>query len=349
MPKRIGFLMRKVKTLENCTAAVLEGTENLRKTRAIRRIRSDPEKYGKRILKIIENGWVPEPTRTKIINEGTGHKVRRLQIPTTRDHLVHVAILRVIIPIIQRRLDFYCCGSVPGRGQKRVGYAIKGWMSGDKPAKYGAEADVHHAYESTDAEIIMSCLRSFIKDEEYLREHEKILCQMGGKLAIGFSPSHWYFNLIMTQVDQKIRQKCKGIKLVRFMDNYVFAGNRKRTLHRSVEIAISECGKMGLSINRNWQVYPTEKRAISMLSYRYFKGYTILKKSTMYAISARLKTAANNPCAHLARGAMSRIGILRHCNSYNYRKNHVYPVISIKQCKELISRDDKKRLLLGAA
>ena len=32
MPKRIGFLYEKVLTLQNCTAAVLEGTANLKKT-----------------------------------------------------------------------------------------------------------------------------------------------------------------------------------------------------------------------------------------------------------------------------------------------------------------------------
>lgn len=349
MPTRIGFLCEQVLTLQNCTAAVLEGTANLKKTPKIRRIRKNPEVWGRKILNILAAGWIPEPTREKIINEGTGHKVRCLQIPTTRDHLVHVAIMRPILKELQKRFDFYSCGSVPGRGQKRIAHAIAGWMDAEKPPKYAGEADVHHAYQSTETKYIMWCLRRFIKDEKYLAWHRQILQQMGGNLAIGFQPSHWYFNLLMTRVDNEIRQQCKGIKLVRYMDNYIFAASRKRTVHKAIRITMEKCGKMNLDINRNWQVFQTKKRAICALSYRYFQGYTLMKKSTMYEITAKIKTCAKNMCAHLCRGAMSRIGILRHCSSYNYRKKHIYPVISIKRSKELISRADKKRLLLAAS
>lgn len=346
MPKRIGFLYEQVLTLQNCTAAVLEGTANLKKTAKIRRIRKNPEVWGQKILDILTAGWIPEPTREKIINEGTGHKIRHLQIPTTTDHLVHVAIMRPILPELEKRYDFYSCGSIPGRGQKRVNDSLKAWMAAEKPPKYGAEADVHHAYESTQAACVMYALRRFIKDEKYLAWHRQILDQMGGHLAIGFQPSHWYFNLIMTHVDASVRSGCKGIKLVRYMDNYVFAASRKRTLHNALRIVTDKCARMGMSINRSWQVYQTKGRPIVMLSYRYFRGYTLLRKDTMYVIAASIKTTARNMNAHLCRAAMSHIGITRHCNSYNFRKAHVYPILSIKRSKELISRADKKRILL---
>lgn len=349
MPKRIGYLYEQVLTLENCTAAVLEGTDNLKKTPAIKRIRENPEIYGQKILDVLSSGWVPRPTREKTINEGTGHKVRHLQIPNTLDHLCHVAIMRPLIPELIKRYDFYSCGSVPGRGQKRVINSLKSWMSVSKPPKYAAELDVHHAYESTRADVVLERLRRIIKDEKYLNWHKQILEQMGGHLAIGFQPSHWYFNLVMTKVDNAIRENFRDIKLVRYMDNYVLLCNRKRTLHKAVHLVIDECAKMGLEINGNWQVYPTSKRAITMLSYRYFRGYTIMRKSTMYEITARIKTAGKKMCAHLCRGAMSRIGILRHCNSYNYRKKYIYPVFSINRAKELISNVDKKRAVCGAA
>lgn len=349
MPKRIGYLYEQVLTLENCIRAVLEGTANLKKTKKIRRIRSNPERYAKQILSILKNGWVPGPTRIKYINEGTEQKTRKLRIPNTLDHLIHVAIMLPLIPILEKRFDFYCCGSVRGRGSKRVINTIKGWMSG-KPVKCAGEADVHHAYAETTAEVVMSKLRRFIKDEKYLSWHSTILQQMGGVLAIGFQPSHWYFNLVMTDVDNAIRRVCgKGLKLVRFMDNYIFGSNRKRTIHKAMQVLSEECEKIGLSINNSRQVFSTRKRAIKALSYRYFRGYTILRKSTMYNMTARLKTAGNHMCAHLCRGAVSRIGLLRHCNSYNYRKDHVYPTISIKRAKEVISRADRKRLLCTTA
>lgn len=349
MPKRVGFLYEKVLTLENCQEAVMVGTKNLKKTKKVRWIRSHPEEAGQQVLDALTNGWKPGPVRLKTINEGSGHKKRFLKIPSTFDHLCHVAIMLPLIPLIQKRMDFYCCGSVPGRGQKRADMAVKTWMNGKKVPKYAGEGDVHHAYQSTRPGLVMAALRRIVKDERYLHWHELILGQMGDELAIGFQPSHWYFNLVMDRVDKRVRREIPGIKYVRFMDNIVIAHGRKRTCHRAMRVIEDECRKMGMELNRSKQVYHTAKRSITLLSYRYFKGYSILRKATMYRISKGIRRAGRNMCDHHCRAAMSLIGITRHCNSYNFRKKHVYKVMSIKQAKGVISHADKKRNLRRAA
>ena len=349
MPKRIGYIMEKVLTLDNCTAAVIEGTANLERTPKIRRIRKNPEAYGQQILDVLAAGWIPEPVREKTINESSSHKTRKLRIPSTRDHLIHVAIMRPIIEELIKRYDFYSCGSIPGRGSKRVNATLKAWTCGDKPVKYAGQADVHHAYASTSGSEVMRCLRRFIKDEAYLHLHELILEQMGGYLAIGFQPSHWYFNLVMSDVDRAVRENCKGVKMIRYMDNYDLGGNRKRTLHKAIRVIMDKCRAKGLTITRDWQVFKTAARPITALSYRYFHGYSVLKKGIMYAIARNFRRTARNMCAHLCRAVMSHIGILRHCNSYHFRVKYLYHKLSIKQMKGLISRADKKRLLCGTA
>lgn len=347
MPKRVGHLREKVLTLENCTRAVLVGTDNLKKTPEILHIRNNPERVGQKILNILSSGWVPGRVRIKIIREGTRGKVRRLKIPlSTYDHLCHVAIMLPLIPIIEKRIDFYSCGSIQGRGQKRVDDTIKSWMNSDKPPNYAGEADVHHAYESTTSAVVMKELSRLVKDKSYLEWHSLILDQMGGVLAIGFQPSHWYFNLVMDRVDKKVRSVYgRKLKYVRFMDNIVVTSNRKRVCHKAISLVAEECSKLGLTLNKNYQVFPTKSRAISMLSYRYYRGYNLMRKDTMYRITRGVKIARNNMCAHHCRSAMSQIGVVRHCNSYNYRVNHVYNTICIRKVKEVISNDDKKRLL----
>lgn len=349
MPKRIGYLYEKVLTIENCTEAVLVGTKNLKKTPKIRRIRENADKWGQRILDTLSSGWIPAPTREKIINDGTEGKERHLCIPKTFDHLCHVAIMLPIIGLLTKRFDFYCCGSVPGRGPKRVEYAIKSWTRTGHPIKYAGEADIHHAYQTLGVDAVMAALRRFIKDENYLRWHEQILEQMGGYLAIGFQPSHWYFNLVMSRGDRIIRNHCRGIKMVRYMDNYWFASNRKRKIHTAVSILKTELCRLGMKLNHAYQVFPTVSRSITALSYRYFVGYSVMRKSTMHELSKRIKIAGQRMTAHLSRSGVSRIGILRRCNSYSFRKQYIYPVFSIKRAKELISRADKKCLLRQAS
>lgn len=345
MPKRIGYLYEQVLSLENCTNAVLIGTKNLKKTPKIRRIRENADKWGQRILDALSEGWVPAPTREKEICDGVSGKRRTLNIPSTFDHLCHVAIMLPIIDLLIKRFDFYCCGSVPGRGPKRVEHTIKSWMNSEHPIKYAGEADIHHAYETTSSDTVMAALRRFIKDEKYLSWHEQILQQMGGYLAIGFQPSHWYFNLVMSRWDRIIRNHCKGLKMVRYMDNYWFGSNRKRRIHKAIAVLKTELERLGMELNHAYQVFPTAFRAITALSYRYFEGYSIMRKVTMLELSKQIRIAGRKMTAHLSRSAMSRIGVLRSCNSYSFRKHYVYPIFSIKRAKELISRADKRRLL----
>lgn len=345
MPKRVGYLCEKVLTEENCIRAVLIGTKNLKRTKQIVWIRKHPEKMGRRILAILSEGWVPERTKTKTINEGSAHKVRVLLIPSTRDHLVHTAIMLPLMEIIEKRLDYYCAGSVPERGQKRIHHCLKSWMNEENPVKYAGETDVRHAYKSTTKEVALAAVARLVKDKRYLEWIGMILDQMGEGLAIGFQPSHWLFNLVMDDVDKAVRAECHGVKYCRFMDNIWIGGNRKRQLRRAMDVIRRECAKKGLELNRSTQIFPTEKRAIQALSYRYFRGYTILKKATMYRIAAGMKRAGRNMCAHNCRGALSQIGIVRHCNSYHFRQRRVYRVVNIKRMKEAISSADKKRNL----
>lgn len=342
MPKRVGFVYEKVVSFDNCLAAVMEGTASLKKTDCVKRIRNNPEKYARKIQSILLSGWEPQPCRVKIINEGTNKKRRELLIPTMLDHLVHVAIVRVAEPYFIKRYDFASCGSIPGRGQKRVQAIIKHWQK--KMPKYAAECDVRKFFPSCKKEIVMRCLRRIFKDEQYLAMHEKILDQMGGVIAIGFQPSHWYGNLVLTECDRLLRKM--KIRFVRYMDNYAMVSNRKRNLHKAIRYLQELLNSMDLSIKEDWQVFRPKTRSITMLCYRYYAdGRIALRKSLMKHIKRVFRGAARHLNAHTARRIMSLVGILRHCHSYNFRCKYVYGVVNLRLCRRLISDADKKRLL----
>lgn len=345
MPKRLGYIYEQVCTVENCRRAVLCGTENLRRTKYVADIRDNPDKYAETILKILQDGWNPSPCRFKTINEGTERKVRELRIPTMIDHLIHVAIILPIENELIKRFDFYSCGSIPGRGQIRAHRAIRGWMR--RAPRYGAETDIRKFYDTCSKAVVMSALRRFIKDEKYLQLNEMILDQMGGVLAIGFMPSHWYANLVLSDLDREIRAAYPKIKFVRYMDNYLMLAGRKRTLHKAIKLEQKFLSERGMELKGDWQVYQTAHRPPRFLSYRYYRGYCLVRKKLAYRISRSARRMKRKPCAHFGRSLMSEVGILRHCNSYNFRKRYIYPVVSLKMTRRIISNADKQRLLHG--
>lgn len=348
MPKRVGYLYERVISEENCIAAEKEMTRHKNKNRTAQRIRESPDKHGKLLSELLSSDrWEPTPYKEHKIYDGYRRKERTIKVPCLRDQAVHHAIMRVTVPYIEQRNYFYNCGSIPGAGQTRAVKALRGWLGAKKPPKYAQQLDIRKFYDTCPHSAIMAALRRIFKDERFLAMHEKILASMssdGVGLAIGYYPSQWYANLVLQQVDNGLKREFGSkIKFVRYMDNFGFVSNRKRTLHKARALTEKLLLRIGLSIKRDWQVIRISICGFKYLSYRFFHGYTILIKKLMYRMSRKIKQAARNLNAKTAAAVMSYNGILRYCNSYNFRKRYLYPIISIKKCKEVISRESRIR------
>ena len=343
--KRVGHLYEKVISLENCVGAERDMTRKKRRNPTAKRIKADPERYGKMLSKLLSAGaWEPSPYRERTIYDPLRQKERHLKIPCLLDQAVHHAVMRVTAPLILSRNYYYNCGSIPKAGQSRAGKALKRWHK--RPYKYALEMDISKFYDNVQHADVMRALRRIIKDERVLALHERILTSMspsGVGLAIGFYPSAWYGNLVLAEIDRAIKKY--PCRMVRYMDDVLAECNNRRTLwkiHREIMRALD---KLKLRLKSNWQVFRTACRAPKFLSYRYFKGFTILTKRLMYHLARCVRRIAGRPLtAKSAASTISRMGVLKHCNSYNFRKNYIYPFVSIKKCKEVVSNAAKNKL-----
>lgn len=346
--KRIGYVWEEVIDQENCNQAVLDAIRAKRKTKFLKHVKENYKEYGEKVRAELVNGWKPDPIRTKVINEGTDRKPRSLKIPSLKDHFVQTAVAKVLEKHLAKRFYFYACGSLPNRGQTFAVKAVEAYIRNKKP-KYAAVADIHHFYQSIKKEQVMRCLRRVFKDEKFLRINEQILDQMGDGLAIGFTVSHWYAHLVLSFVDEELKRNNPKLFLVRFMDNFVMLCGRKRTLHKAIRMLMGKADDFRLRIKHDWQVFPLKARMLLFLSYRMNYEKTILRKPLMYRMTRRFKTAKNRLNAHAARTIMSYRGILKFCDSYHFRQSYLYPNVSLKMCRRLISNADKRRLLRTAA
>ena len=346
MMKRIGYVWEEVVEIDNCNQAILSAIKQKRKTKFLKHVKQNYTEYGRRLQKELINGWNPDPIRIKTINEGTDRKERHLKIPSLKDHFVQTAVARVLEKHLAKRFYFYTCGSLPNRGQTFATKAVEHHLRTKKP-KYGAEADIRKFYESVKKKQVMKCLRRVFKDEKFLAINEQILDQMGDGLAIGFTVSHWYAHLVLSFVDEELKRNNKSLFLVRFMDNFVMLCGRKRTLHKAIRVLMNKASEFELNLKADWQVFQIKHRMVNFLSYRMDHDRTILLKKLMYRMAKRFKTANHNLNAHTARTIMSYRGILKHCDSYNFRKSYLYPNVSIKLCRRMISNADKQRVLCG--
>lgn len=346
--KRIGYVCKEMEERSFCNRVILDAIYNKRKTPFIQHVKENYEEYGEELQQTLINGWIPDEIRAKTINEGTDRKQRDLGIPTLRDHFVHTAVAKILEKYLPKRFYFYACGSLPNRGQTFAVKSVEGYLRKKKPKNCGL-ADVKKCYKSIKKDVVMWCLRRVFKDEKFLHLNEQILDQMGDGLAIGFTVSHWYAHLVLSFIDVAFKREFPNVHLTRYMDNFVLLCNRKRTLHKAIRYLMELAGRFRLHIKEDWQVFPVKKRMVEFLSYRMDHNKTILRKALMFRMSKRLRRAKHNLSVHAARTIMSYYGVLKHCDSHNFKMSYLYPNVSLKLCRRLISDDDKKRLLFREA
>lgn len=353
MPKRIGFLYEKIISEENCIAAERQMAKNKPDNQMAKHIGANAEKYGKELSEMLAAGaWVPRPNRETVIQDSYKKKERRLKVPCLQDQAVQYAWLNIATPHIEKKNYYYNCGSIPGAGQTRAVKFLQKALGAKKPPKYGGVFDIRKFYDTCPHWAVMKGLRRIFKDERFLHYGELILNSMsstGIGLAIGHPASHWFANVALMAIDHGLRRNFPDVKLTRYMDDVVLVSNNKRHIRKAMQWLISQIRALGMEVKHTWQIFQIKKRGITFLSYRFFPGYTILAKRLMYRISRKFEKAHRHGVrtAHTAAGLVSYMGILSHCNSFNFRKEYVYPKVSIKKCKEVISNAAKNTLCLS--
>jgi len=354
MPKRIGYLYERMIALDNCIQAEIEMAKNKEnKNKMAKHIQRHADRYGATLQSKLSSGtYVFHKDRVVYIKDSYKGKTRRLQIPCLEDQAAMQAWLIIAAPYIEKRNYYYNCGSIPNAGQTRAVIALQKWLSTKKQRpKWGAVTDIKKFYETCPHRVVMRGLRRMFKDEKFLAFAEQMMYAMsptGVGLAIGYPVSHWLANVALMEIDHGLRLKFPDVKHTRYMDDIAFVSNNKRHLRAAVKYLGLKLKEFGMVLKQNWQVFPIKSRGITFLSYRFFHGYTLLTKKLMYRISRKMVRASKHLTLRMAQGVISYMGILKHCNSYNYRMKHVYPYVNPKKCRRLISNASKDNVR-GAA
>lgn len=302
--------------------------------------------------------WKPRPHKPCMRSEGSNGKVRKIIKPGYEEQVVHHMLVSQLQPIILRGMYRHCCGSVPGRGTHSAKRTMEKWRDSYKGHNfYVAELDIHKFYDSIDLSLLKSLLAKTIRDKRFL-SLLYIVIDSGAPsenkgLPLGFYTSQWLANFFLQRFDYYILQTLKPNHYLRYMDNLYLFHKNKKELHRMVrEIERYLRDNLGLSINRNWQVYRFERnvkgrvcgRAINALGFVLHRNRTTIRKS----ILRRIRRKANHikkKAAATRRDAcalISYLGYFDHASAYAYFKKYVASSVNIRAMKQIIRRHARK-------
>ena len=160
--------------------------------------------------------------------------------------------------------------------------------------------------------------------------------------------SQWFANFYLQDLDHFIKEKLKVKYYMRYMDDMVLFSRNKKELHKIRFLIDDFLKKEGLKLKDNWQLFKIDSRPLDYLGYRFYRGYTTLRRSNFLRIKRRVKKIVKRGYLRLtdAYSIISYNGWLSHCNSFNYRNKYINPYnISLEKCKGVV-RNGRSKLKL---
>ena len=371
--KRIGHLYEDISSFENCRKAIINASKGKRRRRNVKQIIANLDVYALKLQKILENHeFNPSPYSIREINDGIKLKKRTITKPKFwPDQCTHHAVDQVLSKIIIKSMDYYCTGSVKGRGAARSKKGIRNYIKRHaKKAKYVFKMDVRHYYDSIQHDKLIDILKRKIKDPWVIDICEKIIHsytaialkdairsgmrslkttaknakEMVG-IPIGIDPSRWFCNLFLERIDHEARRFLgKTCFSTRYVDDIVVIGPNKRKLHKFKLWMDEQLGLLKLKMKQNWQVFKFASRAIDFLGFKFYKdGHITIRKSIMKRIKRKARRIHSLQKINLANasGMVAYMGWIKGSDSQYFFNKHIKPNVSIKRLRRIIGHEGK--------
>lgn len=160
--------------------------------------------------------------------------------------------------------------------------------------------------------------------------------------------SQWFANFYLQNLDHYIKEELKAPYYIQYMDDMLIFHRNKKELHKIKDKVEEYLKNEHLRLKENWTLFKVDSRPIDFLGYRFYRGYTTLRRSNFLRIKRRIKKIVKRGYIRLtdAYSVISYHGWLSHCDSFNYRNKYIKPYkITLKKCKGVIKNGRSKSKL----
>ncbi|MGN7787396.1 RNA-directed DNA polymerase [Niabella sp. 22666] len=306
--KRIGNIYERVCSMENLQLANAIAQMGKQKQYGVKSFNKNADANLLALHEMLVNKTYSVPAYSIItIYEPKEREIYRLPY---MHRIVHHAIMNVIQPYLTAMLtaDNYAC--IPGRGVHKAGEAIKAALRNKPNTKYCLKLDIKKFYPSINNAILKQLLRRKFKDADFLWLMDVIIDSAPG-LPIGNYLSQWLSTFYLTWFDHWVKEEKKVQYYFRYVDDIAIFSCDKAHLHQLRKDIGKYLGEfLKLELKGNWQVFPiTNKIALDMLGYLYYRDYTLLRKRNKKSFARAVKR--NKGVASIA----AHMGWAKHANT----------------------------------
>lgn len=318
--KRVGNLFEKIWNKKNIYEAHITARKKKRGRNQVMRFDDNLCEEVNKLSDMIKNKTY-KVSEYKIDERKERGKVRVIfKLPYNPDRVIHHALLQIIEPILAKTYIKDTYQSIKGRGTRRAKRRVESMLKDKENAKYCLKIDIMKFYPNVDNRILKQLIRRKIKCKDTL-ELIDILIDSTEGLPIGNYPSQTFGNFYLSYLDHFIKEVLKVKKYVRYADDMIFLCKTKEELHFIKEQVVKFLKeKLNLELKSNYQIFPTFIRGIDYLGFRFFNGFTLIRKTIKKSIIKLLSREANE--INIRRYA-SYYGWIKITNSYNFIRKYI--------------------------
>ena len=282
-----------------------------------------------------------------------GNKIRRIGIQDIKQQLYDYIAVAGLDELFKKRIGYYQCAAIPGKGQVFGMRAIKKKLKSSKSV-YGWKGDGRKFYESINRDILKQLLKKYVKNEPLLH---LVFCLIDGfekGLSIGSYLSQYLANFYMSFLYRHISENLfyfrnkkygdtKRARMVSFvliyMDDIFIIGNNMKFLKMAVK-NIRAFAKDALDIKikeaDDWINF-RKNGYVDIMGFLISKIKSIARPAIFrrYRRSIYMARKTKKITKDQAQKIISRYGWLKNSDCKHFlRKNSAYSIN--KKCKELI-------------
>lgn len=323
--KRFSGLFEKMVNIDNIRTAHAAARKGKAHYTEVQLVDANPDFYLNKIRNLLLSGK-HRTSRYVEMTKRCREKTRIIhKLPYFPDRIIHHCVVQVVSHIWDSVLirDTYAC--IPGRGIHDGMQRVMAALKDADLTRYCLKMDVRQFYSSIDHDILKSIIRCKIKDQRMLAIIDEIIDSAASGVPIGNYLSQHFGNLYLSGYDHWMKEQKRCRYYFRYCDDVVVLDGDKQRLHelRTNTRRYWE-EKLNLEMKANWQVFPVDIRGIDFLGYRFFRGYTLLRKGIAVRYKrkmAAIRSGKQMPATSIVSGAASYEGWMAHANCFNLKKH----------------------------
>lgn len=298
---------------ENLLLAHKEASKGKRHYREVKWVNSNLDKAIDDLQVILKKGTF-KTSHYRVEVAMKGGKERTIhKLPYYPDRIVQHAIVRVCKDFWKSRMIRDTFQSIEGRGTSDCFRRVRRFIAKNRP-KYAMKLDIVKFYPSVNTDLLVKLNVFRVRCKRTLALLESIILSLPF-LPLGNHTSQYAGNLLLTDLDWKIKQRFKVKGYFRYCDDLVFLGDSKKEMRKMYASVAEELNALGLKVKKP-RITSLNKSCLDFVGYK-FVGTDVYVRD---GIASSFKKACQS---NRVKTIPSYFGWFKHSQKFNLFFKHI--------------------------